>query len=182
MRQDKMACNQVTALLSYYIDGKVSAQITYFIEQHLKRCKTCRVRYEVLLKAITYIRDVKTQMENIELNKCVPVTANSITFSEKMSAYLDNELSDEESLRFRRYAIANPLVREELESMFKVKNAMNTSFERTKSDLKEDFTKNVLDEVKMEELIYEQEPLILKVLAIFIFLFVFLSVSAIVIF
>lgn len=182
MRQDKMACNQVTALLSYYIDGKVSAQITYFIEQHLKRCKTCRVRYEVLLKAITDIRDVKTQMENIELNKCVPVTANSITFSEKMSAYLDNELSDEESLRFRRYAIANPLVREELESMFKVKNAMNTSFERTKSDLKEDFTKNVMDEVKMEELIYEQEPLILKVLAIFIFLFVFLSVSAIVIF
>lgn len=99
-----------------------------------------------------------------------------------MSAYLDNELSDEESLRFRRYAIANPLVREELEGMFKVKNAMNTSFERTKSDLKEDFTKNVMDEVKMKELIYEQEPLILKVLAIFIFLFVFLSVSAIVIF
>ena len=182
MRQDKMACNQVTALLSYYINGKVSAQITYFIEQHLKRCKTCRARYEVLLKAITDIRDVKTQMENIELKKCVPVTANSITFSEKMSAYLDNELSDEESLRFRRYAIANPLVREELEGMFKVKNAMNTSFERTKSDLKEDFTKNVMDEVKMEELIYEQEPLILKVLAIFIFLFVFLSVSAIVIF
>ncbi len=182
MRQDKMACNQVTALLSYYIDGKVSAQITYFIEQHLKRCKTCRARYEVLLKAITDIRDVKTQMENVELNKCVPVTANSITFSEKMSAYLDNELTDEESLRFRRYAIANPLVREELEGMFKVKNAMNTSFERTKSDLKEDFTKNVMDEVKMEELICEQEPLILKVLAIFIFLFVFLSVSAIVIF
>ena len=95
MRQDKMACNQVTALLSYYIDGKVSAQITYFIEQHLKRCKTCRARYEVLLKAITDIRDVKTQMENIELKKCVPVTANSITFSEKMSAYLDNELNDE---------------------------------------------------------------------------------------
>lgn len=182
MRQDKMACDQVTALLSYYIDGKVSAQITYFIEQHLKRCKTCRARYEVLLKAITDIRDVKTHMENVELNKCVPVTANSITFSEKMSAYLDNELSDEESLRFRRYAIANPLVREELEGMFKVKNAMNTSFERTKSDLKEDFTKNVMDEVKMKELIYEQEPLILKVLAIFIFLFVFLSVSAIVIF
>ncbi len=182
MRQDKMACDQVTALLSYYIDGKVSAQITYFIEQHLKRCKTCRTRYEVLLKAITDIRDVKTQMENIELNKCVPVTANSITFSEKMSAYLDNELWDEESLRFRRYAIANPLVREELEGMFKVKNAMNTSFERTKSDLKEDFTKNVMDEVKMKELIYEQEPLILKLFEILIFLFVFFSVSAIVIF
>ena len=182
MRQDKMACNQVTALLSYYIDGKVSAQITYFIEQHLKRCKTCRTRYEVLLKAVTDIRDVKTQIENLEFNKCVPVSANSITFNEKMSAYLDNELTDEESLRFRRYAIANPPVRNELEEMFKVKNAMNTSFEHTKNDFKEDFTKNVMDEVKMEELIYEHEPLILKVLAIFIFLFVFLSVSAIVIF
>ncbi len=182
MKQDKMACSQVTALLSYYIDGKVSAQITYFIEQHLKRCRACRERYEVLLKAIKDIREVKTQIDSIEPKTCVPVSAYSASFKEKMSAYLDNELSDEECLRFRRYAIANPPVRDELDGLFKVKNAMNTSFERTKNDLKEDFTKNVINEVKMEELIYEHEPLILKVLAIFIFLFVFLSVSAIVIF
>ena len=182
MKQDKMACSQVTSLLSYYIDGKGSAQITYFIEQHLKHCKTCRERYQFLLRAVSDIREVKSQVDNIIPQQCVPISAYSNSFKEKMSAYLDNELTDEESLRFRRYAIANPPVRTELEGMFKVKNAMNTLFEKTKNDLKEDFSKDVINEVKMEELIYEHEPLILKVLAVFIFLFVFLSVSAIVIF
>ena len=42
-----------------------------------------------------------------------------------MSAYLDNELSDEDTVRFKKFAIANPPVRKELETMYKLKNAIN---------------------------------------------------------
>lgn len=182
MKQDKLACNQVTSLLSYYIDGKVSSQISYFIENHLKHCKTCRERYEMLQRVVSDFQSVKKKIDSIKPPECMPISAYSTSFKEKMSAYLDNELTDEESLRFKRYAIANPPVRKELEGMFKVKNAMNICFEKTKNNLKEDFSRNVINEVKMEELIYEHEPLLLKILAVFIFMFVFLSISAIVIF
>ena len=102
-------------------------------------------------------------------------------FKEKMSAYLDSELTDEESLRFKKYAIANPPVRGELEGMYKVKNALNTSFEKTKSDFKEDYSKNIIVKLDFEDTVYKPEP-ILKIASIFIFLFVFLSIGLIVVF
>ena len=98
-----------------------------------------------------------------------------------MSAYLDSELSDDENVRFKKFAISNAYVRQELEDMYKVKNALNTSFEKTKNDFKEDFSKDIIVKLDMEDTVYMQEP-ILKIASIFIFLFVFLSVGLIVVF
>ena len=65
--------------------------------------------------------------------------------------------------------------------MYQVKNALNTSFEKTKNNLKEDFSKNIIVKLNIEDSVYVQEP-ILKIASIFIFVFVFLSISLIVMF
>lgn len=178
---NNLTCNQVTALLSFYIQGRTNYQITNFIKAHLDECESCRQKYETLAKVIADFTQAKAAIDEIELPKTMPISSYGNNFKEKMSAYLDSELTDEESLRFKKYAIANPPVRGELEGMYKVKNALNTSFEKTKSDFKEDYSKNIIVKLDFEDTVYKPEP-ILKIASIFIFLFVFLSIGLIVVF
>ena len=176
-----LKCKQVCALLSYYIQGKTNYQLTNFIEHHLRTCKSCRNKYETLKKAFEDLSQAKIQIDNMQSENVLPKSIKTEAFVEKMSAYLDNELSDEDILRFKKYAIANQSVRNELESMYKVKNIMNTSFEKTRNNLKEDFTKDIILQLDMQRVMSIQEP-ILKIASIFIFLFVFVTVWAIVLF
>ncbi len=180
-QNNSLACSQVVALLSFYIDGKTSYQITNFIQAHLCKCKSCREKYEMMAKVFNSFHSAKEQLNEIEVQKSVPISSYGENFKEKMSAYLDSELTDEESLRFKKFAISNPPVRTELEGMYKVKNAINNSFEKTKNDFKNDFSRDIIVQLDIKEAIQMQEP-ILKVASIFIFLTVFLVISLIVIF
>lgn len=178
---NNLTCNQVIALLSFYIQGKTNYQVTNFIQSHLSKCESCRKKYEMLQKVFQELEDAKSRIDEVALQKNTAPFVSSADFKEKMSAYLDSELPDEESLRFKKYAIANPPVRGELEGMYKVKNALNNSFEKTKNNFKEDFSKDIIYQLDLEDSIYMSEP-ILKIASIFIFMFVFLSVGLVVIF
>jgi len=177
--KSNLVCSQVIALLSFYLDGKTSYQVTNFIQAHLCKCKSCRAKYELMAQVFNDFNTAKNQIDEIEQPKTIPISEYGESFKEKMSAYLDSELSDEESLRFKKYAIANPPVRNELEGMYKVKNALNNSFEKTKNDFKDDFARDIIVKLDIQEAIQRQEP-ILKIASIFIFLLVFLSVGVVV--
>lgn len=170
-----LTCSQVIALLSFYIAGKTSYQVTNFIQSHLCTCKSCREKYLLMAKISNDFYDVKTRIDNIEPVKTVSVSQYGNNFKEKLSAYLDSELPDDENIKIKKIAIANLPVRNELEGMYKVKNALNNSFEKTKNNFKNDFTKDIIVKLDIKEAIKMQEP-ILKLASIFIFLIVFTSV------
>lgn len=177
--KNNLACSQVMALLSFYIDGKTNYQVTNFVQSHLCKCKSCYAKYEALAKVFSNFNDAKKQIDEIKPQKVIPISSYSESFKEKMSAYLDSELSDDEIVRFKKYAIANQPVRKELEGMYKVKNALNNSFEKTKNNFKDDFSKDIIVKLDMHDAIQMQEP-VLKIASIFIFLMVFCSVGLIV--
>ena len=179
--RDNLTCSQVIALLSFYIEGKTSYQVTNFIQSHLCTCKSCRDKYVMMAKIFNEFNSAKEQIDNAEVQKTLPISAYSDNFKEKMSAYLDSELPDDENIKFKKYAIANPPVRGELEGMYKVKNALNNSFEKTKNDFKDDFTRDIIVKLDIKEAVQMQEP-VLKIASIFIFLFVFASIWLIVTF
>lgn len=176
-----LKCKQVCELLSYYIKGKTNYQLTNFIEHHLKVCKSCRNKYEILKKAFESLYEAKTQIDSIKNNNYSYKYAIKRIFEENMSSYIDHELSDKDSIKFKKYVIANPKIREELESMYKVKNYINTSFKKTKKAMKEDYSKDIIMQLDMQKAMSIQEP-VLKVASIFIFIFVFLSIWAIILF
>lgn len=64
-----------------------------------------------------------------------------------MSAYIDNELTDEENLRIKKIAISNPIARKDLEDIYTFKRLLHSSFDKTKNNVKEDFSKNVLSQI-----------------------------------
>lgn len=176
-----LTCSQVIALLTFYVQGKTNYQVTNFIQAHLAKCESCRNKYEMMSKVFKDLAQGKEIIDEMELTKTPSQVQFDNSFKEKMSAYIDSELDDEENLRFKKFAIANPPIRSELEEMYKMKNALNNSFEKTKNNLKEDFSKDIVVKLDLEDSIYVSEP-VLKVASIFIFFFVFVSVGMIVIF
>ena len=176
-----LTCSQVIALLTYYIQGKTNYQVTNFIESHLKKCPSCREKFETLQKVLNDLNAEKRKIDNIEPQKVVPISSYGTNFIEKMSAYLDNELSDEDTVRFKQFAIANPPVRKELETMYKLKNAINLSFEKTKGTFKEDFTKDIIVKLNIQEVISLDDP-VFKIASIFVTVFALFSIGFVILF
>ena len=98
-----------------------------------------------------------------------------------MSAYLDNELSDEDTVRFKKFAIANPPVRKELENMYKIKNAINSSFEKTRNNFKEDFTKDIIVKLNIQDVIFMKDP-VFKVVSVFVLILTLCSLGVVILF
>ena len=74
-------------------------------------------------------------------------TTQYATFKENLSAYVDNELSDNENIKIKKIAISNPLARKDLEEVYAFKQLLHSSFNKTKSNLKQDYAKKTLEKM-----------------------------------
>lgn len=177
-----LTCTQVSALLSFYIDDKLSCQLKQFVEAHLDSCPMCRSKYETLKSMVTSLRCAHEKLASINtLDEEKTDDPQYDEFRINLSAYVDNELSDLENIKVKKYVISNPKARQELESMYRLKKVLNNSFEKTKNESKDDFSKFILNRIDMQEEIYGNDSYP-KVVAIFILIFAIFTVTAIAIF
>ena len=72
-------------------------------------------------------------------------------FKTNLSAYIDNELSSNENLKIKKFAINNNRARKDLEENYSIRRLMNSSFNKVKSDIKHDFSKDILKQLELEE-------------------------------
>ena len=72
-------------------------------------------------------------------------------FKTNLSAYMDNELSGEENLRMKKFTINNKSARKDLEDSYSVKKLMGDSFEKTKSNMRQDFSKSVMSSINSDD-------------------------------
>jgi len=54
-----MDCKEVLSNLSNYVDGDVSAELRAALEQHLAKCRRCRVVFDTTDKALKIVLDVE---------------------------------------------------------------------------------------------------------------------------
>ncbi len=54
-----MECKEVLANLSCYIDGDGSAELRKALENHIARCRRCRVVFDTTGKALKIVLDVE---------------------------------------------------------------------------------------------------------------------------
>jgi len=176
-----LTCTQVSALLSFYIDDKLSSQLTQFVEAHLEKCPLCRAKYETLKSMVTSLRVAQEKLATVKTSDDEKVVSSHCEeFKTNLSAYVDNELSDADNIKVRKYVISNAQARGELESMYKLKKAMHNSFEKTENESKYDFSKFIMNRIDMQEEIYGSVSYA-KVAAIFLFIFALFTVTAVVI-
>lgn len=177
-----LTCTQVSALLSFYIDDKLSSQLKQFVEAHLEICPTCRAKLEALRSMVKSLKEVHEKLAAIKSEpKEDSTTPQYDAFKINLSAYVDNELDDEENIKVKKYVISNAKARQDLENLYNLKKVLRNSFERAKNEVKEDYSKYVLKRIDIQEEIYGPDSFA-KVVALFILILTVFTITAVVIF
>lgn len=177
-----LTCTQVSALLSFYLDDRLNDQLKQFVKIHLDVCPTCRAKFDALKDMIDGLKEIHEHLAVIEpVKKNVEVNPQIEEFKMNLSAYIDNELSDEENIKVKKYIISNSKARDEFENLYKLKKMLHTSFEKSKNDVREDYSKYILRRIDIQEEIYGNDSFA-KVVALFLVLFVVCIVGAVIIF
>lgn len=148
--QQQLSCNQVTALLTYFIENKLNKQLSKDVEYHLSICPNCNKKFEKLKKIMNNFSEISkkiTNKDDIDEEEYKNEKRYE-NFKMNLSAYIDNELSDEENLKIKKTTISNPIARKDLENIYAFKRILNQSFEKTRNDAKEDFAKKVLSQIE----------------------------------
>jgi len=129
-------CNQVSALINFYIEGKLSPRLCEYIERHLDKCPHCKEK----------IRKLREILNKYRTASKIPQQVANVDYSmiHKLSAYVDNELDNNENIKVKKMTISNPQARQELETLYKFKKAIHSAYERTKNNTKFDCTRDVM--------------------------------------
>src|SRR5574344_2049460 len=115
----KLTCEQVLALMSFYVDNKLSEPLAKQVKAHLDICSDCAESYK--------------------------------NFQEMLGKIVDNQnnkLELSENIRIKKIAISNPLARQDLESMYSFKKLLHSAFDKTKNELKDDYSKNIVSSLE----------------------------------
>lgn len=137
-----LTCSQVSALINFYIEGKLNPRLCDYVNLHIDKCPVCRKKIEELQKILNTFKNAHNQpIAQNSQDKSSPELINRI------SAYVDNELNFDENIKIKKLTISNPAARRELETMYKFKKVMHSAYEKTKNDTRFDYSKNVLTKI-----------------------------------
>ena len=129
--QNKITCSQIQALVNFYRENSLNPKLKDIIDEHLSNCPECR---KIYAEFGLIIHDYNNKVDD--------------EFKINLSAYIDNELSSHESVRFKKSAISNPIAKKEMESMYALKKAIHEYAEKTKNDFKTDYSRSIINVLK----------------------------------
>ncbi len=150
----ELNCEQVSILLTYFIDKKLSDKLIGEIEYHLNTCPNCRERYMSMLRIKKNYQEMKEKIctedeDTLLINTFME--REYMNFQNNLSSYLDNELDDRENIRIKKFAILSPTARQDLEDMIYFRQILQDSFSKTKSKLKKDLSELTIDKLTRKE-------------------------------
>ena len=142
----KITCEQFEGLLSFYLNNDLGENLTCMVEEHLRDCPRCKTKYDILHTIIDDIKGAYNKFINGDDYIIDKQESNTLSIKE-LSAYIDNELSDEQSIKIRRNIITKPKLREKIDKLYKLRKLLTESFNEHKGKLKKDYAKNIMQEV-----------------------------------
>ena len=146
-------------LISFYIDGELSEALKTKVEEHLKECPGCKAKFNIISSLFNDFREYgnkctdkkNSKTESQDDNEVYTTTPHSSKqyrfFKKNLSAYVDNELPEEESIKMKKFTITNKKARKDLEDAFRIRKLMRDSFRKSEMDSRPDFSKSVLKEI-----------------------------------
>ncbi len=143
--QYQLTCDQVSALLNFYVEDKLSTKLSEYVRQHLENCPSCMEKYLQMKNMLNKFMDIQN-----EEHENPYATKQYEDFKANLSAYVDNELNNFESIKIKKIAISNPLARQDLENIYTFKKLIHSSFEKTKTEFKYDYSKNIICQLQNE--------------------------------
>lgn len=148
---EDIICKKVSALLSQYIDNKVTIHEREFIEEHISMCPDCYKKFIYLKNLINSLKDSYKKVMEMAIQKQKKATFSireHEKFLENLSPYVDNELETNESYEFRKYLMKSKMAQKELKSVYLIQKRLHNSFEKTKRSMEVDFSREIMADFK----------------------------------
>lgn len=147
----EITCLQMDVLISFYIDGDLSDTLKKKVEEHLRECPVCKAKFNIISSLFTDMRkEIKVkQKEELYSTNSHPSRQYQF-FRKNLSAYIDNELPEEENVKMKKYTITNKKARKDLEDTYNIRKLMRDSFNKTKAETKSDFSKNIMKQISSD--------------------------------
>lgn len=164
MKKKKLSCEQINALLYFYAENTLNIFLKKLVKEHLENCPECMANYRNIVEKF----NDNINKENSESDSENFETEQYKKFRTNLSAYIDNELSTDENIKIKKFAISNPLARKDLENIYKFKNMLYNSFIKTKDDLKIDYSKTVTNIIQKD---FKQDNIITPFIRVWIIYF-----------
>jgi len=147
----EITCLQMDVLISFYIDGDLSESLKTKVEEHMKECPTCRAKFNIINSLFADLKSNKDKKEDEVYSTTSHSSRQYQFFKNNLSAYVDNELPEEESVKMKKYTITNKKARKDLEDAYNIRKLMRDSFKKSKDEAKSDFAKPVLKQIHFNE-------------------------------
>lgn len=144
-------------LISFYLEGDLSNNLKQQVEEHLKKCSNCRAKYDIIKSMFSDLKNCFDIEENSanknEFNNSINNTTSSQyrLFQNNLSAYIDNELTNDENIKIKKFTINNRQARKDLEENYGIRKLMGESFRKTKEETRFDCSKNILKQLEIED-------------------------------
>lgn len=149
----KSTCKKVEAMLGLYIENKLSKNDVLFVKEHLESCSSCYRKYLTMKSVIKNLRfeyeKLLNEFEKIEAERIFSIREYD-DFMNNISPYMDDELTYDESIKFRTYLLKSKKAREQLAIAFKLKNNIQNSFAEVGAEKQLNFEKAIIKKLKEE--------------------------------
>lgn len=168
-------CRKISALLELYVENRLNSLEKSLVEEHLASCPECRDKYVRMKDAIKNLRTsyehLLQEFEEIEKNKIFKVKEHEIFYA-NISSYIDNELSYNEAVDFRKYLLKSKPARKTLEEAYMLENNLKKTFTDYSNNLKINYAKKITDKLKSErkeptDMVFKRMMITLGVLLLF---------------
>ena len=150
---NKSVCKKVISLLSLYIENKLDLEDRIFVENHFIDCSDCYQKYlemkEIMNNLHFEYEKLLSEFERIETNKMFNIREYE-SFYKNISPYIDDELSYDESISFRKYLLKSKSARAELAVAYGLKNNIKHSVADFKNGLNFNLSKKIVKQLKEE--------------------------------
>ena len=140
-------------MLSLYIEDKLDDEDKFFIQEHFKVCPDCYNKYLEMKEIINNLhfeyQKLLNEFEKIEANQVFNIREYEV-FYKNISPYIDDELSYDDSIKFRRYLLKSKPARAELAGAYGLKNNIKNSVAKYKDNLNINFSKKIIKQLQEE--------------------------------
>ncbi len=164
-----LICKKVTSMMSLYIDDRLNEEHKAFVEEHFKNCPSCYQKYKEMKNII---ENLKLSYEKI-INKVEDIETISLfnireyeKFYNNISAYIDNELSYEEGVEFRKYLLKSKSARADLKSIYALESNIRDSVSSCIENSNVNLSKKIIKVIK-EENYTAPDRYFIKIAAVF---------------
>jgi anti-sigma factor RsiW len=145
----EITCLQMDVLISFYLENELSPALREKVEEHLQKCPVCKAKCNIMNSLFTDLKKVLPE-DNDAYSTNTHSSRQYVLFKNNLSAYVDNELSQEENIKMKKFTINNKNARRELENAINIRKLMKDSFKKSKMDSKPDFSKKILKHLDSE--------------------------------